>query len=386
MTTAPPRPTLGRYAGRIAALADDAPALAAIADGDGWARTYGRLEPGSEPYALMVYERGPEVVRVEAWETHPPHGEAVRHEAIGWLRCGRLPHDPRLPGLPALFAAPGQLTVIRYRPYSRCTARVDGPDGTLFAKVFCDGQAPREHLEGLAVWEAAQRGELAFAAPRPARFDEDTGVLWQEPVAGVEARPRLLSQDGPALAERMGAAAASLSVSSLRPLRAIGRETAFSRLARRADELARLAPALADRIFELLAGLRELYTGVPARELRPVHGDLNLGQWLTDGERLGLVDYEDLSLGEPERDVGVFLGEVGALDPAKAPVQGLSEAFVAGYESVGGPLDRRLLAAYAALKTMRKAQQAARSLDPNGERRAAKRLERAALWIAGEWP
>ena len=40
-------------------------------------------------------------------------------------------------------------------------------------------------------------GRYKFLAA--ARFDEGTGVLWQEPVAGVEARPQLLSPAGPAL-------------------------------------------------------------------------------------------------------------------------------------------------------------------------------------------
>lgn len=386
MTTAPPRPTLGRYAERIATLADDDPALAAIADGGGWTRTYGRLEPGAEPYALMVFERGAEVVRVEAWEGRPPGGGALRHNAIGWLRAARLPDDPRLPALPALFAAAPSPVVMRYRPYSRCTLRVDGPDGPRFAKVFCDGQAPRVHLEGRAVWQAAERGELAFAAPRPGRFEERSGVIWQQEVAGAEARSRILSPDGVGLAERMGAAAASLALSSVRPLRAIGRETAFSRLARRADELVRLAPSLGDRVYALLDDLRELHARVPPRRLRPVHGDLNLGQWLADGDRLGLVDFEDLSLGEPERDAGVFLAELGTYDPARAPIGELARAFVAGYESVAGPIDPTLVAAYAALKTIRKAQQAAKTLDVDGERRAARRLDRAAQWVEGDWP
>lgn len=391
MTTAPPRPTLGRYAERIAALADDGPAIAAIADGGGWTRTYGRLQPGAEPYALMVFERGADVVRVEAWDGRPPHSPAVRDETIGWLRAARLPDDARLPALPALFAAAGSPVVLRYRPYSRCTVRVDGPEGPRFAKVFCDGQAPRVHLEGRAVFAAAERGELGFAVPRPGRFDEQTGVIWVDPVAGIEARPRLLSPSaqadtadaprGAALAARMGVAAASLPLSGIRPLRAIGREVAFSKLARRAGELARLAPVLAERVHGLLADLRGLHAGVPQAELRPVHGDLNLGQWLVDGERLALVDFEDLSLGEPERDAGVFLAE---LDPERAP--DAAAAFLAGYESLAGPLDRRLVAAYAALKTIRKSQQAAQALDRSGEQRAAARLDRAARWIAGEWP
>ncbi|MEW1980954.1 phosphotransferase [Citricoccus sp. NPDC079358] len=43
---------------------------------------------------------------------------------------------------------------------------------------------------------------------------------------------------------------------------------------------------------------------------RPIHGDLRTDQIFHDGESVQIIDWEDLRMGDPARDVGSLLGEV----------------------------------------------------------------------------
>lgn len=44
-------------------------------------------------------------------------------------------------------------------------------------------------------------------------------------------------------------------------------------------------------------------------DLRPIHADMRLDQFLHSADRLCLTDWEEFRLGDPARDVGAFLGE-----------------------------------------------------------------------------
>ncbi|MFF4356314.1 class V lanthionine synthetase subunit LxmK [Streptomyces sp. NPDC001604] len=60
-------------------------------------------------------------------------------------------------------------------------------------------------------------------------------------------------------------------------------------------------------LLEALAGLRRREQALT--DLRPIHGDLRLDQFLWTPERLHLTDWEEFRLGDPARDVGAFVGE-----------------------------------------------------------------------------
>jgi Phosphotransferase enzyme family len=352
-----------------------------------WTRTYGRLEPGPNPFVALVLERSGDeqlVFRVEGFAERPSQagdGAApVRHEQVGWLRAVPLPSDPRLPTLPAVLAAVERPTVVRYRPYSRCTVRVERDGKNSFAKVFSDGRGTRVHAEGVQLWRAARRGELRFLVARPERLDLETGAAWQGELHGAAVTTRILSGDV-GLAERMGSAAASLTRSSVRPYRVMDYPVQLAKSTRRSDLLRRLVPQLDGPTRLLVRRLQTIPESTSARPLRPIHGDLSLGQWVDAGQHLGLVDFEDLALGDPERDAANFLVEVGVQDPDRVPAARLGEGFLAGYESVLGPLDRTLLGAYMAQKALRRATIAACTVRPDFARKAEALVERAGAWL-----
>jgi hypothetical protein len=378
-----------RYRERLAALAGDSAPLRALAAAEpwlggqpAWVRTFGRFEPDSAPYATLLFEasEGPQAIaRVDAFEScpSPEHDETIVLDgAAGWLRVTRFPLDPALPTLPAVLEQAGRPTVVRYRPYRRCTIRFDDGGRVCFAKVYRDDHGARIHAEGLALWRAATSGALDFLVARPLRWDAETRALWQGQVQGTPIVARLFGAEGLHLARRMGRAAASLTRSGLEPGALADGAAQLARSRRRGAELSRRVPRLAADVSTLIEALTAIHTEVGPRRPRPIHGAPHAQQWLDDGSRLGLVDFDGIALGDPELDVAHVLAELDFETETVVPAARLAEAFLAAYESVAGAMDRRLLAAYRAHKGLSKALNAAQALRPDGDGRAERKLRR----------
>jgi hypothetical protein len=373
-----------RYGTRLAALrADEAvlPQVVRAAEPLGLAhagqrleRDYARFHPQREPFATLVLRdvREP-VLRVEAYDARPVARdlrEGIVESDAGWLRVSALASDPALPGLRDLLEGPAPREVVRYRPYRRCTVRFDGG----YAKVFADRRGERVADESRRLWAASESGELGFAVPRTEHYDRAGRTLWQTRVPG---RPVPSELHGTALAMRMGRALASLATAGLEPRRVMGPAAALARSARLGRGLARTVPAAEPEVDELLARLRGVHAVTARTPLAPVHGSPHPGQWLDDEERLGLVDFDGLALGEPELDAAAVLAALEFEDPELVPVARLSAAFLAGYRERGGELDAGRIAAYLTHRRLAKAVRVACSLRPDGDARAARHLERA---------
>jgi hypothetical protein len=356
-----------------------------------WRRTFGRIELDREQYATLVLESGDDpqtTALVEVFEGRPKRrtgeGAAVRARGLGWLRIVSFLRDPSLTTLPAVVASVERAAVVRYRPYRRCTLRVEGRGRVRFAKVFPDGRGERIHAAGQALWAAARRGGLPFAVPRPGAYTPRTRTVWQELVAGEPAIAELYGARGAEMAGSMGAAAAALTRSRLVVPTTYAATTQLADSRRKVRELIRLVPRLAFAANELLRELRAVHAGAEARPPRPIHGAPHANQWLICGDRLGLVDFDRVALGDPERDAATFIAELDFEDRTKLPVDELNEAFLAGYQDVAGALDPSLLRAYRAHKRLAKALRTARALRPDGDERAERHLARAAECVGRE--
>jgi hypothetical protein len=393
-----------RYATRLAALRADEAFLPPVAQaterlglpaGDGrLQRDYARFHPHRDPFATLVLrapgEREP-LLRVEAHDGRPSARggrEAVVASDAGWLRVTPFPGDPALGSLPALLARPGRHTVVRYRPYRRCTVRFDDANGSVYAKVFAERRGRRMRDEGARLWAAAERGQLRFAVPRPERYDPAGRTLWQSCVAGRPVGEELKRGEGTALALRMGRALASLAKAELAPRRLITAAAMLSRSAWVGRSLTRSVPEVEPDVDELLARLRSAHAAVGAGRFphAPVHGNPHAGQWVGDEGRLGLVDFDGLAAGHAELDAAALLAELEFEDPARVPVERLRAAFLAGYRDGGVALDAGLIAVHRAHRRLAKALRVAGSLRPDGDARARRHLERALRELAQEVP
>jgi hypothetical protein len=327
---------------------------------ESWSSLHERFEPDREAYATYVLASPSVPQRI------------VRVDALlrSGLRLTPIPPDPQLPALATLLEGRGR-SVVRYHPGLRCTVRVNGNGSARFAKVYADGRGDRVQADGLALWRAASRGELAFEVAEPEGFDPKLGVVWQ---SAVEGEP--VKEPGAQLARRIGRAAGSLTRSSLRPRMRRDPEAERAKTAQRCAELERRIPDLGEQTNALLGALEAVQpNGRP--DPRPIHGALHPSQWLEKGSRLALLDYDSLALGDPELDAATFLADLDVLNHERVPVDHLTEAFVAGYEESAGPLDLRLLASYRAQRLVEKALRVARAIRAQADRKAGRRLARA---------
>lgn len=388
-----------KYRKRLAAFACDAPLIDAIAAARGrapwwpvdrkWVRTYERFHPDREPYAKLVFESAgsPQVIfEAEVFE-EPPAERAegiflARDDRLGWIRVARFPCDVSLPTIASVLASGESATVVRYRPGRRCTIRLDDDGRTRFAKIYPRKFLRRHrgeqlHAVGTALWRAARQGKLGFAVARTEAWDASAASLWQERIDGVSVRPKLFGPEAPMLAHRLGRAAASLTRCDVAPRETFDWAAQVEASTRFATELRSRIPTLSPAADDLLDELSKINERAGSRPQKPIHGDMDASQWLDDGSRFALTDFDDFALGDPELDVATFIAELEREDGLMLPIERVAGAFVEAFESVAGPLNRSLLAAYLAHKQLFNALRCARALRADGDARAESYLMRA---------
>lgn len=402
------------YRRRLSLLAGDAVVLGAMGEWSTarhahhpapWQRTYGRFLPapataamathnapmeqpvGQRPYAIVVFERtdrSQDIRTLELYDVEPDrmsYARVVEHPELGWLAESRFPSDRRLSTLPDALASARGGAIVRYRPGRRCTFRVDRTDGTFFCKVFPDSAGHRLHEEAEQLWAASERGELGFAVAEPVAWDADTRTLWQRSLGGVSIGSMLAGRDAVAFARRLGQAAGTIVSARVTPGARFDSDAQCERSRSYARELSARVPALTSTLTELIATLEFVHQHCGARDV-PIHGAPHMNQWLQLDRGFGLVDFDRLSIGDPELDVATFLGELDFEDGLTCSMDDIAPAFIRGYEESAGPLEPRLLAAYRAHKRLAKALRSARALRPDGDARAERHLGKAVAALA----
>jgi thiamine kinase-like enzyme len=195
---------------------------------------------------------------------------------------------------------PGGITNLNYRIDVGGQAFVVRIPGQGSERLGIDRR--REH----ACTVAAQQ---AGVAPPVAAFFEEAGVLVTHFVAGREPTedemhaPRTLSRVAGALRRYHEGRAFPGTFSPFRTVH---------------DYLAASAPLgapLPDRFAWMLAEAArvEVAVGTP-RALRPCHNDLLLANWLDDGERLWIIDWEYAAMGDVFFDLANFAAHVQLSD------------------------------------------------------------------------
>jgi aminoglycoside phosphotransferase (APT) family kinase protein len=121
-------------------------------------------------------------------------------------------------------------------------------------------------------------------------------------------------------------------------------------------------PALAARVAGIARRLCRLERSIPVAERFPsvpIHGAFRMSQLLRQGERIALVDFDGVALGDPHYDVAELQASLvyqvfrGHLDPSAAARRG--EVFRDAYEAQGPcPLDELRLAWFRAAFVLEK--------------------------------
>ncbi len=340
----------------IEALLDNDPIPAWLDESRGWERVYGRTQGSNR--ATLVYEPSTganDAVCVQIGGAGAMVGTLRNVSALAWWE------DIALPALPHLRARHPGLRPVRYRPGKRCTLKLEA-ERPLFIKCVADDRGCAINSNSRLLDHAHRHGLLGFNVARPAGWLPGMKAIAQHVVAGQPVVPRIWSD--PDLAQRLGAANASIAAAPLLPS---SRFTYADQMQRTAKYAQRLEKRVAG-VETLLGNLMEQLGSVsPGLADRPIHGAPHAHQWLEGPGGIALVDFDRFSLGDPELDVATFIAEADFEDaPGAAEVANLyAAAFGARW-----PLNVDLVRAYRVHKHVAKALRTVSAIRPDFEARA----------------
>jgi hypothetical protein len=304
----------------------------------------------------------------------PCFGEAVVQlgdlDVVVWA----FPNDPKLPhlpevmdpgrvrrhlpyaALPAGFDSADQITdididIVRYKPEVRCTTRyrlqgsgaTGSPPLTIYGKTFGHSRAPEILRRLESVWSRQADDVRGFIVPRPLGCTAEVKTVWQ---AGLSGTSLVEIIDGHNCARYLQDAAQGLASLHRAELSGLSPTTLTDRLdAVRAEtaEIMQAFPRLRSRFATIVARLE-----ADALRLSPcrdglIHGDFLLKQLVVHGERLGVFDFDNFSIGDSIQDLGNFIVDLRyqAFDPSL--VSEMAGLFVRSYRASVDwdvPLDR----------------------------------------------
>ena len=266
-----------------------------------------------------------------------------------------VPNDRKIESLAAVLdpatAVPGVDTgqeirkrLVAYAPEKSATLVCEGADDTpvAYAKVTAAQQAARDHATYESLRASLDPGDRRLRLPRPLGYSAAHRTLWLEAIHG-KRMAESADDDEVADLERFGGAVAAFHGLAVPHAPVLDRFSA-ARLRGDAAIIGTIRPELSDAV-DHLAG-RLIVTFAACADTACLHGDLHPKNGIVCGDRVALIDVEDVALGERAADVGsliaslIYRRETGQLSREKCRLHML--AFFAGYETV-----RRLPAAAA---------------------------------------
>src|SRR5207249_473425 len=166
----------------------------------------------------------------------------------------------------------------------------------------------------------------ALRPEKVAGFLPDLPMVVQEPLAGV---PLDLLLDGRTTADPRGQSGVVMAASALADLhgldvrhprvRSVGDE--LRRMAQRSRSAAAVDPELGARMADLARSderrLEQL--SLESRQQHMVHADCKPSQFLIDGTKVGLLDFDHAGMADPALDVGTFMASLRQLGWRPSP-------------------------------------------------------------------
>ncbi len=293
----------------------------------------------------------PPVVLLSSWPALAwslPNGPRLRPAKVGFrpkkLRrlLRKLARNRELP-VECVPRRPTPPRLVRYVPRKRALFRLDPipgwPLGALYLKVYEPGryQTARKNLK--QVRRAYKAGELRFKTPRVVVSSRRRRTVVMTQVPG---RPLTdVMYDNPVILAQVGDAIASLHAGPVVPASTWTASGEYGALGSAADDLTLALPELAAPLDELRGVLGPLTPDVHSS--RPIHGNLFGDQILIKHERVSIVDWDDLAVGDPMYDVGRLSSHVvyvGLRDERSgASVRRAVDDLCRAYGAGGGEID-----------------------------------------------
>jgi phosphotransferase family enzyme len=271
-------------------------------------------------------------------------GDGVFHvpamEAVVWV----FPNDRKLTGLPALVDPEGlrerflpeimggsfdnewsifelESIPVHYVPERACTLRVklglrsertaETETRVLFGKTYCSGEGEAAWHRLQTLWDSEARREGRLLIAQPLAYHPEISTLWQGGLVGktlneVDASSGLFFES----LANAGSAVAELHRTSVPSAPSITTGEIISKLEASAALLCRLSPNLRDELGSSIKDLIAVSDRIGLGPIATLHGDLHLKNLFVTDDRVALIDLDNLSRGDPLRDVGSFVASL----------------------------------------------------------------------------
>ncbi|MFK5956689.1 MAG: phosphotransferase [Planctomycetota bacterium] len=189
-------------------------------------------------------------------------------------------------------------------PRKRAVFRYSFHGESLYLKIFTkeDHKVAAEDLQRISQLQSDYR--FAFQVPQLIAYDPDVHVIFMNEIAGDQVTKSYSFRDSN-LWERCGDGLATLH--KLKAIEGLPEWTVkdeFRAIEKGSQELILAIPGVEAAVESLLESLRQRLPEMERYSPRAIHANLFGDQMLDDGEKLGIVDWEDLCLGDPCFDMG----------------------------------------------------------------------------------
>lgn len=206
--------------------------------------------------------------------------------------------------------------LITHKPGQRCVVRYALSGASQQDTRRMIGKVYRSRARATAMYERmeALRGCGVPSIPACLMLVPRMRLVLQECADGVELEGLLDSPEGVEPLAR--AARWLLELHAAPPLPGL-REVPAARSLEKAlawcAEIASRLPAAAEPSRRACGGLELLVDGLPAYTPTMIHRDFHPAHVLWNGKRISIVDFDELSLGDPALDVGHFLAQLASV-------------------------------------------------------------------------
>ena len=220
----------------------------------------------------------------------------------------------------------GQITniktnVVHYVPEHTCMVRVNfclqpfstrkKKDMTLFGKTYYNEDGVKVFARMQALWNSQTRRSGRLKMAQPLGYHKASKSLWQMGLSG----PPLLDREmnSPDFLHLLGKAASTVSVlhtTELQGLPVITKRDLLDQLQNMEQLLSEGRPTCKKMLNSLVERLKLQAKNIREDSLATLHGDLHLNNFIVEGEKIALIDMDNLSQGSPLLDLGSFFAGI----------------------------------------------------------------------------
>jgi aminoglycoside phosphotransferase (APT) family kinase protein len=242
-----------------------------------------------------------------------------------------------------------RVEVLKHIPGKRCTLRYELSAGASTRVAF--GKLYRSRLRARTVYSAVRQLAGALPVARPIAIDDQLHLVLQEAAPGVDLRHPLAE----GRLEVVESAARWLATLHQTPppaaLKTMTVRHETRKAARWCERIAgAVDTALARPVSDTTAGLRALADALGPFQPALMHKDFYYAHVLCEDDRIAVIDFDEMAVGDPAFDVGHFLAHLENLAyRATGSPDGYrpaASAFLHTYEKEQAPIEPARLRFY----------------------------------------